>query len=1024
MAYVRDSSNDLVWDSGSGQYVPAASPTYTLTVIPTPSDATVTLEANGYTTVTGTGTQSITVDSGVEVHYTVEKINYETEEDDVTVTQDDTISITINPLLIFTVNPTPSDATVTLTASGFYQSGNSIYVSSGTVVSYTVAKNGYVTVTGTETITSDYSINVPLTAMVVLTVSPTPSDATVTLEANGYTTVTGVGDQSIEVDPNTSVSYTVERTGYQTVTDSETVTTTHTTSVSLTAETYAITVTPTPSDATVTLIASGYTTVTGTGAQTINVEYNTQVIYTVEKTGYNTATDTIVATQAINEPVTINVVTYVVEIRPTPSDATVVLTATGYIQSGNTITVGYGTAVSYSVSKQGYTTQTGSISSVTENSTIYIDLTSNLVTLQVVPDPADATVVLTATGYTQTGNYISVDIGTAVSYSVSKTGYETISGSYAQLNENVRLTPVLRQLVTFTITPTPADATVTLTCSDPNYTQTPNTNSITVPAGESVTWTVSKQDYITQTNTTTVTENQTLQVSLLTTYCTLTIVPTPSDATVVLTSTGATQSGNTITVANGASITYTVSKTGYVTQTNTISITYSRTLNVDLLNLCTLTIAPIPSNATVVLTSSVSGYTQSGNTITVPNGTTVSFNVSATGYITKMGNRVVTNTHTETIALTSASTVMDPLNVIPNVSPSSEYGNAEIETDFIDLLKAKVDSFQGTAESGKVLAVDTDGYVKLSQGLPGFVANWGEINGTLSDQTDLQNALNLKANDNAVVKLTGNQTINNTKTFTNSIILKNNDVDHTVAPTAFIERLLQFDDVNGKRIGSLGTSFNANDTTVRCYIAASKEINGSYVYSVVSTYVDSSGNAWAIAPAPAVTNSVSESKIATTGWVNDPSKSTNVVHRTGNETIAGVKTFSSTINGTCTNALWADLAEQYESDEQYPVGTLICFGGEKDITIAKVNCNGVISEKPGFLLDSHLENSQPVALVGKTPIRVIGKIKKFDRITLSEIPGVGKEQTTSDEKVIAIALEDNDNPEEKLVKCVTKFTLD
>lgn len=131
------------------------------------------------------------------------------------------------------------------------------------------------------------------------------------------------------------------------------------------------------------------------------------------------------------------------------------------------------------------------------------------------------------------------------------------------------------------------------------------------------------------------------------------------------------------------------------------------------------------------------------------------------------------------------------------------------------------------------------------------------------------------------------------------------------------------------------------------------------------------------------------------------------------------------IMGTATTALWADLAEKYQSDQEYPIGTLICFGGEKDITVAKVNCNGVISDKPGFILDSDLENAQPVALVGKTPIRILGKVKKFDRIVLDpQNPGIGKVQTTSDEKVIAIALEASEIEEEKLVLCVTKFNLD
>lgn len=48
----------------------------------------------------------------------------------------------------------------------------------------------------------------------------------------------------------------------------------------------------------------------------------------------------------------------------------------------------------------------------------------------------------------------------------------------------------------------------------------------------------------------------------------------------------------------------------------------------------------------------------------------------------------------------------------------------------------------------------------------------------------------------------------------------------------------------------------------------------------------------AYAPTPSANSSTSENLIATTGWVNDPDKSTNVVHRTGNETITGTKVFN------------------------------------------------------------------------------------------------------------------------------------
>ena len=62
--------------------------------------------------------------------------------------------------------------------------------------------------------------------------------------------------------------------------------------------------------------------------------------------------------------------------------------------------------------------------------------------------------------------------------------------------------------------------------------------------------------------------------------CTITINPTPSDATVTF-STG-TVSGKSCTVTDGTSVTYTVSKTGYVTKTATLRVTKSKTINVTL----------------------------------------------------------------------------------------------------------------------------------------------------------------------------------------------------------------------------------------------------------------------------------------------------------------------------------------------------------------------------------------------------------------------------------------------------------
>lgn len=114
-------------------------------------------------------------------------------------------------------------------------------------------------------------------------------------------------------------------------------------------------------------------------------------------------------------------------INPTPADATVVLTAEGYSQEGNSITVLSGTEVTYTISRTGYTTVTNTIE-VLSTQTLSISLPPITYTFTLDPNPADATVILEATGYTQSGNHIVVPYGTEVIYEVSKLGYSTSRG--------------------------------------------------------------------------------------------------------------------------------------------------------------------------------------------------------------------------------------------------------------------------------------------------------------------------------------------------------------------------------------------------------------------------------------------------------------------------------------------------------------------------------------------------------------------------------------------------------------------
>ena len=104
-----------------------------------------------------------------------------------------------------------------------------------------------------------------------------------------------------------------------------------------------------------------------------------------------------------------------------------------------------------------------------------------------------------------------------------------------------------------------------------------------------------------------------------------------------------------------------------------------------------------------------------------------------------------------------------------------------------------------------------------------------------------------------------------------------------------------------------------------------------------------------------------------------------------------------TIYATATSAQYADLAERYESDSEYEVGTVVIFGGEKEITVSSMGADprvaGVISENPAYLMNSKSEG-QPVALQGKVPCKVVGQISKGDMlVTHSQHPGVARKGT-------------------------------
>ena len=123
---------------------------------------------------------------------------------------------------------------------------------------------------------------------------------------------------------------------------------------------------------------------------------------------------------------------------------------------------------------------------------------------------------------------------------------------------------------------------------------------------------------------------------------------------------------------------------------------------------------------------------------------------------------------------------------------------------------------------------------------------------------------------------------------------------------------------------------------------------------------------------------------------------------------------------------WADLAELYKSDSIIEPGTLVRFGGDNEIEIASDGIvNGVISKDPALLLNSSLKNngnSNPLVLVGRSVVKVKGKIDKFDRVELSDTPGVAQKSSGNNKHVLGLTLESKSECETKPIECVVKLT--
>lgn len=114
------------------------------------------------------------------------------------------------------------------------------------------------------------------------------------------------------------------------------------------------------------------------------------------------------------------------------------------------------------------------------------------------------------------------------------------------------------------------------------------------------------------------------------------------------------------------------------------------------------------------------------------------------------------------------------------------------------------------------------------------------------------------------------------------------------------------------------------------------------------------------------------------------------------------------MHGTASSSQYADLAEKYVADKEYPIGTVVSIGGSAEVCACSIGDRaiGAVSGHPGYMMNSTLVNGTFIALKGRVPVKIQGTVKKGDRLIAGN-DGCAVSTNVAHVDTFAIALEDS-----------------
>jgi len=242
----------------------------------------------------------------------------------------------------------------------------------------------------------------------------------------------------------------------------------------------------------------------------------------------------------------------------------------------------------------------------------------------------------------------------------------------------------------------------------------------------------------------------------------------------------------------------------------------------------------------------------------------------------------------------------------------------------------------------------------------------------------------------AYANKSSNETITGNYTFTNAVSFNNTKIGIDGGNNAYIDtqgnpfQIIATSIVPGNSSTLLGSS------SLKFAKVYASELNGGSSISPVTLTGDFSV-AGKLSPGADATISLGA---ANARWASVFTSGLNAGGASASGIITGQWTFSGGSALTLpagTRSYYADIAERYSSDKDYSSGTVVMFGGSAEVTactdINSSKVAGIVTTDPAQILNSELENSVAIALVGRVPCRVVGKISKGDLLVSGELIG-------------------------------------